>query len=652
MSLNRPTPVILALALGAMSGQACATNQPQMVFMMPTTSGEGVPSPGNAAYEVAIMNLDGSQFRQLTHDGTFKFLPHFSPDASKIVYTKFSVGGYGSADAAFDVAIYDLASGQETMITHDGHDIDGIWSPDGTHIAYLASAFVPAETVHDSTIWIADADGSNPRKVASASGAVDDLSWGDIAWSSQGWIMFTVAQQVNGCYKVRIDKVRTDGTQRTPVSDGGPNCTPPGMEQSGDADPGFSADGASIYSSRGFPVPPAGQIAPTTERKLYAFSSNAWSPGKVEQDLSLPAEPSCIEGVPKGSPDGTRVLLFRFCFDKGTPKGGIYVSDMAGSYRTFIAEGFGPDWNPAALGNVNGFSRFAGAATARAQLAADATACRPQSLRTPVACEPAFSNPMPVTISGYAGDAMEPFISKDGQFLFFNSRNDPLINTDIFYASRVDDRTFTFLGPVADANSQVLDAVSSLDALGNFYFVSTRSYGTTLSTIYSGQFTAGAIGNVALVSGISLLQAGAVNFDAEISADGQTLWFDDGQYSSSGDLLAARLVVADRHGSTFVRRAASATILATVNASGFNYAPSISVDGLELFFTRYELTTAGALPAIYRTWRTATNLPFGAPGLVTAAAGYVEAPSLSADGRLLYFHKWVDGKFVVYLAQR
>ena len=651
-TLNRPTTVILALALGVMSGHACATNQPQMVFMTPTTNGEGVPSPGNTGYEVAIMNLDGSQFRQLTNDGKFKFLPHFSPDASKVIYAKFSVGGYGSPEAAFDVAVYDLASGQETLITHDGHDINGVWSPDGTQVAYLATAFVPAESVHDSTIWIVDADGSNPRKVASASGAADDLTWGDLAWSSQDWLLFSVAQNVNGCFKVRLDKVRPDGTQRTQVTDGGPNCTPPGMEQSGDADPGFSADGETIYSSRGFPVPPAGQIAPTTERKLYAFSSNAWSPGKVEQDLSLPAEPSCIEGVPKGSPDGTRVLLFRFCFDTGTPKGGIYVTDTAGSYRTFIAQGFGPDWNPAALGNANGFANFAAAATARAQLAANATACRPRPTRTPAACEPAFSNPTPVTITGYAGDAMEPFISKDGQFLFFNSRNDPSINTDIFYAARVDDRTFTFLGPVAGANSQVLDAVSSLDALGNFYFVSTRSYSTTLSTIYSGQFSAGAIGNVALVSGISLLQTGAVNFDAEISADGQTLWFDDGQYSSSGDLLAASLVVADRQGSTFVRRANSATILATVNASGFNYAPSISVDGLELFFTRYELTTPGALPAIYRAWRTNTNLPFGAPALVTAATGYVEAPSLSADGHLLYFHKWVDGKFVVYCLRR
>jgi Tol biopolymer transport system component len=264
----------------------------------------------------------------------------------------------------------------------------------------------------------------------------------------------------------------------------------------------------------------------------------------------------------------------------------------------------------------------------------------------------AFSSPVPVTITGYAGDAMEPFISKDGQYLFFDSRNDPTVNTDIYYAARVDDQTFTFLGPVPGVNSPELDAVPSLDALGNFYFVSNRSYSTTLSTIYSGDFSAAGVGNVALVRGISLQEAGIVNFDAEISADGQTLWFDEGQYSSSGVLLAASIVMAERQGMTFLRRDDSATLLATVNASGLNYAPSISADGLELFFTRVDAIEPGASPAIYRATRADANSAFGPPELVSAATGFVEAPSLSADGHLLYVHKLVNGTYAIYLLRR
>jgi hypothetical protein len=271
---------------------------------------------------------------------------------------------------------------------------------------------------------------------------------------------------------------------------------------------------------------------------------------------------------------------------------------------------------------------------------------------TSTAAYPAFSNPTQVAIMGYTGDAMEPFISKDGRYLFFNSRNDPSVNTDIYYAARVDDQTFTFLGPLPGVNSPELDAVASLDSLGNFYFVSTRSYATTLSTIYSGQFSSNGVNAVALVPGISLQQPGWVNFDAEISADGQTLWFDDGQFSSSGVLQAASIGIANRQGTAFLRQADSPMLLASVNASGLDYAPSISVDGLELFFTRVDSTTSGAKPAIYRTTRTNTSAAFETPELVSAATGFVEAPSLTADGHLLYFHKMVNGTFVIFHLQR
>jgi Tol biopolymer transport system component len=310
---------------------------PQMVFMTPI-AGALAPGPG-AYYEIAVMNLDGSHFRQLTNDGTFKFLPHFSPDATKIVYTKYLVGQYGVPNAVTDIAVYNLANDTETVITHEGDAVQGTWGPTGKRLAYLS-------TSQPTGIWTIDPDGSNPLQIAKSSGAVNDMQWGDLAWSSDDWILFSVAQNVDGCFKVRTDKIRPDGSSRMQVTDGGPNCTPPGFEQSGDADPGWSSDGKTIYSSRGFPVPPAKGPPNSTERKLYAFSSDAWYPGKPEMDLSLPSEPSCIEGVPKGSPDGERVLLFRICFDVPVPKGGIYVTDKTGSYRTFITKGFGPDWAP------------------------------------------------------------------------------------------------------------------------------------------------------------------------------------------------------------------------------------------------------------------------------------------------------------------
>jgi Tol biopolymer transport system component len=298
-----------------------------------------VPGSANGAQELFTMNLDGTNRTQITHAGLTEFLPHFSPDGTRLVYTTFLAGNTDAdPNLQADVMLYDFRTATETQLTHTRTGFQPTWSPGGTSIAY--------GTVAGDALWVMNAGGSNAHVVARPSGAPDDTRFGDYAWSNDGWIYFVVAQNTNNCFKTRVDKIRPDGSSRTQVSDGGPNCTPAGMQQNGDADPGVSADGATIFSSRGFPRAPAGQPA-ATERRLYAISSAAWSPGKPETDLSLPSAPDCIEGVPKASPDGTRVLLFRAC--AGEPHTGITLTDTAGSYRTWIADGFGADWNPHAF---------------------------------------------------------------------------------------------------------------------------------------------------------------------------------------------------------------------------------------------------------------------------------------------------------------
>lgn len=332
----------LALGLAACGGGGSdATPDPPVASpaQIVLQSESPVPTDPEAINELVTVDLDGSERRQITSDGKNKFLPHFSPDGTRIVYSKFLTGRYDDPRSQTDVAVHDVATGSETLLTHTGTSFQPTWSPDGARIAF--------GTRGSDALFVMNADGSDVRRVGSPSGAPDDLGWGDFAWSSDDWILFTVAQNVDGCFKVRLDKIRPDGSARTKVTDGGPNCTPEGKEQCGDADPGFSADGQTIFTSRGFPVAPADGPPDATERRLYAVSSAPWYPGKPETDLSLPAQPSCIEGVPKGSPDGTRVLLFRACFG-AAPANGVFVTDTAGSYRTKVTDGFGADWNPAA----------------------------------------------------------------------------------------------------------------------------------------------------------------------------------------------------------------------------------------------------------------------------------------------------------------
>jgi hypothetical protein len=264
-----------------------------------------------------------------------------------------------------------------------------------------------------------------------------------------------------------------------------------------------------------------------------------------------------------------------------------------------------------------------------------------------------FSAPQAVTIAGYGSDAMEPFVTRDGAFLLFNDRNDPATDTNLFAASYVDALDFQLVGPIAGASSTSLDAVASVDALGELVFVSTRSYDQTLSTIYRAAFAGGSASDVALIPGVSRDQPTAVNFDAEISADGSALYFVDGVIEPGAAAPSeADLVIADRDGSGFTRRADSAAMFANINSTALEYAPATTADQLELFFDRFDPAT-DTVPSIYHATRASTAEPFGVPARV-AATGHnlVEGATVSPDGLALYYHQLDGDRYDLYRITR
>jgi hypothetical protein len=261
----------------------------------------------------------------------------------------------------------------------------------------------------------------------------------------------------------------------------------------------------------------------------------------------------------------------------------------------------------------------------------------------------AFAAPTPVAIRGYDGTAMEPFITRDGTYLLFNNSNDASVDTNLQLARRVDATTFTYVGELTGADSTSLDGVPTVSADGTLYFVSTRDYDNSLSTIYSATFAAEQASGVALVPNISRKQTLVVNFDVEVSADGNDLYFVDAGMTRDGVPQHADLVLATRSNGEFVRRADD--LLVNVNSTSLEYAAAISSDELELFFTRVDAITADAMPTIYRAARTSLDEPFGIPQHVDAAEGFVEGPTVASDGSV-YYHRCDGGTCSIYRITR
>jgi hypothetical protein len=280
-------------------------------------------------------------------------------------------------------------------------------------------------------------------------------------------------------------------------------------------------------------------------------------------------------------------------------------------------------------------------------------ACSPRGAATAATDGPedrSFADPQCLEIAGYRGDAMEPFVTRDGRYLLFNSSNAPTAQTDLYVATLEGGGTAARLvGPLAGANSAALDGVPTVAATGALYFVSVRSYDVTTATIYHGRFVDGEARDVVLVDGLPR-RPGTVHFDVEVSADGSTLVYSRGEFRGSPMPESADLEVATGQGGRFTHSPDASARLAAVNTRGaLEYAAALSVDGRELFFTRL----SGRDAAIYRAVRgPGDTAHFGRPGRIVAIDGFAEAPALSPDGSHLYYHRRVGEQFRVCRVRR
>lgn len=274
------------------------------------------------------------------------------------------------------------------------------------------------------------------------------------------------------------------------------------------------------------------------------------------------------------------------------------------------------------------------------------------SLLASVALAACFGQPEPVTIEGYSDHSMEPFIARDGQTLFFNNRNGPGDQTDLFWASRIDDTHFRFRGPVVGANSAELDGVPSLARDGNFAYISPRIADGRAATIWTGRWNGRAVEAPALNHALSPGRWPLFNMDAEISADGARIYIADTRWG--GDIpRSSDLSLAVLSGGVWRRAPEYDSWFRLINTRGaLEYAPATSENQLELHFTRLtpRFLRPPALEIMVAT-RANAAAAFGRPERIGAIAGFVEAPSVAADGAL-YYHAKVDGMHILMRAPR
>jgi hypothetical protein len=276
---------------------------------------------------------------------------------------------------------------------------------------------------------------------------------------------------------------------------------------------------------------------------------------------------------------------------------------------------------------------------------------------------PLFGSEKAVTINGLNFDAMEPFISPDNSTLFFNNLNDG-INTKLFYADRINDSTFIFVGEVIGANQLAnpqLDAVADMDANNQFYWTSTRNYPNELDNLHYGTFNNGAITDSGRVRGdFNLNTPGWLIMDHGISYNGQYLYFNNARFDNMNcqGPCETQIGVAEKvNDSTFNTLINSDGILQNINDANYiYYAPCITADDLEFYYTRYLSgnITPGTMFDICVAVRDSPTDSFSVPQVLfsDSIAYLVEAPTLTTDKNIIYYHKKVGNSHEIKMRHR
>ncbi len=174
---------------------------------------------------IFVLPANGGTARQLTTGDWDDAGPAWSSDGKWIAFSSLRVPDAEDRFRQSNIYAVNVASSAVTQLTHRaGTSRSPVYSPDGRSIAFLAADSVDHSAWAETTLWMMNADGTNPHSV---SGTLDRPISGVMWASDNGGVYFTVddAGSKNLSYATAGGQVRavTSGAQVLTVSDIGKN---------------------------------------------------------------------------------------------------------------------------------------------------------------------------------------------------------------------------------------------------------------------------------------------------------------------------------------------------------------------------------------------------------------------------------------------
>ncbi|MGD0707723.1 MAG: DPP IV N-terminal domain-containing protein [Anaerolineaceae bacterium] len=172
------TPTLSPTSTPVIADTETPTQAPTETPLVPTeapaiATATAIPVSGHIVYscfiddndDICIMNADGSDQRQLTHNPATDFYPSLSPDGKTILFSS-------NRNGHFEIYSMNVDGSNQTRLTNNiGNLYAPAFSPDGSQIVFTN------EGDHYQHIWSMNRDGKNPHPLTEGDNNNIDPTW-------------------------------------------------------------------------------------------------------------------------------------------------------------------------------------------------------------------------------------------------------------------------------------------------------------------------------------------------------------------------------------------------------------------------------------------------------------------------------------------